>query len=97
MPARCKSCKGCRSCRFELHELSRTEQYELDVIRSNAQLDPINNRWTTKYPFKVDPHILEDNKEQVIALMKKQEKRLLQKEEAADLICKINVAKEINL
>ena len=44
VPARCKSCRGCKNCRFELHELSRTEQYELDVIRSNAQLNPINNR-----------------------------------------------------
>ena len=67
-----------------MHELSRTEQYELDVIRSNAQLDPVNNRWTTKYPFKADPRILEDNKEQVISLMKKQEKRLLQKEGPAE-------------
>ena len=71
VPAQCKSCKGCKNCRFELHELSRTEQYELDVIRSNKQLDPINNRWTTKYPFKVDPPILEDKKEQVISVMKK--------------------------
>ena len=84
VPARCKSCKGCKNCRFELHELSRTEQYELDVIRSNIQLDPIKNRWTATYPFKANPSLLVDNKEQAIALMKKQEKRLLNNNEAAD-------------
>ena len=89
VPARCKSCKGCKNCRFELHELSRNEQYELDVIRSNAQLDPTNNRWTTTYPFKVDPRILDDNKEQAIALMKKQEKRLLKNQEDAEQYRKV--------
>ena len=59
------------------------------MIRSNAQLDPINNHWTTKYPFKVDQRILEDNKGQVISLVKKQEKRLLQNEEAAEQYRKV--------
>ena len=86
-PPRCKRCKGCKECRFETHELSLEERQGLDAIRSNAHLDPINNRWTTTYPFNSDPHILEDNKEQAIQLMKKQEKRLLKDPIAASKYC----------
>ena len=87
VPPRCKRCKGCKECRYETHELSYEERQSLDVIRSNAHLDPTNNRWTTTYPFKSDPHILEDNKEQAIQLMKKQEKRLLKDSVAASKYC----------
>ena len=60
-----------------MHELSRENQHELDVIRSNATLDPENNIWTVTYPFTTDPKILEENEEQATTLMKKQENRFL--------------------
>ena len=62
VPARCNRCKSCRDCSFEAHQLSQIEQNELDEIRNSMTLDPIRNQWVTKYPYKVDPSILQDNK-----------------------------------
>ena len=76
IPPRCGRCKSCKECRFETYELSRVEQHELSVIRENLKLDPINQRITTQYPYKTDPAILKDNREQAIGLMKSLEKRL---------------------
>ena len=75
VPPRCKDCQGCKTCRYELHELSREAQYALDLIRSNATLDPKTKKWTVKYPVTADLKVLEDNKEQVLNIMEKQENR----------------------
>ena len=92
VPFRCKRCtnmnKNCKDCRFETHELSKQDRQGLDVIRANTHLDPITNQWTTTYPFHTDPHVLEDNKEQAIGIMKKQEKRLLKDKPIASKYCK---------
>ena len=84
IPPRCNKCKGCRECRFETQQISRIEQQELDVIRENLQLDPIENKWTTKYPYKSDPAILQNNKTQAIAMTQKTEKRLSKDKRAAE-------------
>ena len=41
VPEKCPKCKGCKDCKFEAHQLSREEQRELDIIRENLTLDPI--------------------------------------------------------
>ena len=83
VPPRCKRCtemaKRCRECRFEIHELSRNSQQELAIMKENAVLDPIKKQWTTKYAFNSDPTELEDNYEQAVNIMKKQEDRMLKK------------------
>ena len=61
IPARCTSCINCPKCKFEVNQLSKCEQKELEVIRSNLKLDPIKNVCTTEYPYKMDPTMLKDN------------------------------------
>ena len=56
--------------------MSRIEQQELAIIKENLVLDPVENRFTTKYPFKEDPSGLEDNRHQALSMMKRLEKRL---------------------
>ena len=58
------------------HQFSIKEQHQLDVIRNNLQLDPINNHFTTTYPYECNPDILEGNRDQALGMMKKTEKRL---------------------
>ena len=60
-----------------MQELSREEQAELSEIRQNLSLDPKRKIWTTKYPYKHDPNVLQNNKEQVITMTERTEKRLL--------------------
>ena len=83
IPLRCGRCKACPECRFEVQQLSRIEQKELEVIRNNLQLDPVNKRWTTTFPYNCNPDVLESNKAQALALMLKTEKRLLKDPVAA--------------
>ena len=71
--------KRCRECRFEIHELSRNSQQEIAIMKENAVLDPIKKQWITKYPFNSDPNQLEENYEQVVSIMEKQEDRMLKK------------------
>ena len=87
VPARCNRCKSCRDCSFEAHQLSQIEQNELDEIRNSMTLDSIRNQWVTKYPYKVDPSILQDNEEQADALLYKTEKRLLRNQTVNDIYC----------
>ena len=87
IPPRCHRCKDCKDCRFETHQLSRIEQKELDVMRGNLQLDPIKNCWTTKYPYKYNPDILTDNRDQAVAMLHRTEKRLSRNKMAADKYC----------
>ena len=87
IPPRCTKCKGCKDCRFETHQLSRIEQNELTEIRNNLQLDPINNTWSTSYPYKCDPNILENNRGQAIAFLERTEKRLYRNATTAKNYC----------
>lgn len=73
---RCSRCSGCKDCNFAAHELSRIDQYQYSVIRNNLRLDPVNDVFTTTYPYEQEPTVLEDNRSQAIALMQKTEKRL---------------------
>ena len=84
---RCIDCKGCKNCSFLAHELSRVEQYQHEVIKSNLVLDPVNDVITTTYPFQEDPKVLEDNKNQAFALLKKTENRLKPNPSHAQLYC----------
>ena len=67
-----------------MHQLSRVKQHKLDVIRKNLQLDPTKNCWTTTYPYKCDPNVLEDNKDQVLLILERTEKR---SKTSADIYC----------
>ena len=87
LPPRCNRCKKCRDCSFEAHQLSQIEQKELDVIRSNLKLDPTQDKWVTKYPYKMDPGVLQNNEEQADALLFRLEKRLLRNKVARDSFC----------
>ena len=87
IPPRCNRCKDCKECKFEMHQLSRIEQHDLDVIRKNLQLDPTKNCWTTTYPYKCDPNVLEDNKDQVLLILERTEKRLARSKTSADIYC----------
>ena len=83
IPPRCSKCKACKECRFETQQLSRIEQEELAVIRNNLKLDPVNKRWTTTYPYKTDPKVLENNYGQAVAFLERTEKRLSRDSPAA--------------
>ena len=63
--------------------LSREEQRELMVIENNLDLDPVQNVWSTSYPYKCDPSVLEDNMSQAVKIMMKTEQRLLKSENLA--------------
>ena len=77
IPRRCKNCEGCKICKFEVHQLSRIEQKELEVIRQNLVLDPVKEVWTTSYPYARDPSVLQNNEAQAESLAKGTEKRLM--------------------
>ena len=87
VPPRCHRCKNCKDCKFETHQLSRIEQNELDVIKNNLKLDPIKNQWTTRYPYRCDPSILEDNRTQALLMLERTEKRLSRSKYSADKYC----------
>ena len=76
VPPRCDRCKTCKHCRFEIHQLSISEQKELEVIRNNLKLDPISNKWSTEDPYTCDPSILKDNRAQASSLLERTERRL---------------------
>ena len=77
VPERCNNCKNCKVCKFEAYELSRKDQRELDIIRDNLTLDPINKHWTCTYACVRDPAVLQNNKHQAIALAEKTERRVM--------------------
>ena len=83
IPPRCPPCAkqlaNCKTCSFESYELSKLARYQLDVIRKNLVLNPLEHVITTTYPFTEDPSILQDNRDQAMKLLEKTEKRLLRK------------------
>lgn len=74
-PVKCKKCKGCKDC-VEMNDMSRCEQYELEVIRNNLKFDEEKKRWVTTYPYKKLPVEIRDNKEQALKFLHRTERRL---------------------
>ena len=62
---------------------SKEERRELNVIENSLELCPIEKKWTTSYPYKVDPSILVNNEAQVDSLVNITENRLLKSPENA--------------
>ena len=79
MPS-CDRCKSCKNCTFQIHQMSKIEQKELEVITGKLMIDPVHDCWKTEYPYKVDPSILEDNRTQALEFLYRTEKRLLRSE-----------------
>ena len=74
-PPSCNNCRNCKECAFYNQQLSREEKREGVVIKTNLKHDPATKKWTTKYPLKCDPSVLQNNKEQVAVMAEKLEKR----------------------
>ena len=84
IPAKCKRCRNCKDCSFQVNQLSRCEQQELEVIKKNLQLDSNRKKWITTYPYKVDPNSLRDNRNQIESLLNRTEKRLLRDDDVKE-------------
>ena len=76
----CDMCRNCKNCSFDIHQISKIEQRELSVIRNNLVLNPVENYWSTQYPYKSDPSTLENNKQQAFDILCKTERRLIRSE-----------------
>ena len=95
IPPKCNNCKriqkACKTCDFETNQLSIIDQNHLKIIRDKLVLDPIEERWTAEYAFKVDPSILnkdgKDNRELVRKLFLKLENHLSKIPDIAELYC----------
>ena len=73
---KCDDCRSCKVCTYDVHMMSKEDQRELNAIENNLELCPIEKRWTTSYPYKVDPSILENNETQINDLAISTERRL---------------------
>ena len=87
IPAKCNRCTNCKECTFEINQLSQIEQDKLQVIRNNLKLDPIENVWVTEYPYKTDPVILQDKRQQALPLLIKLENFLRKNKVASNTYC----------
>ena len=83
---KCNRCKKCKSCTVDMQRLSRLEQRELEEIENNLELDPIEKCWKTKYPYRCDPAVLEDNYEQAKGMLLRMEERLVKKPSEAEIV-----------
>ena len=87
----CDDCKtaieSCKTCTYDVHMMSKEDRRELNIIENNLELCPIEKRWTTPYPYKVDPSVLDNNEAQVDALTLGTEKRLMK---SPDVVEKYN-------
>ena len=83
-PRTCNNCNNCEQCRFAVSELSKIERKELGIIKNNLTLDPVKQKWTTTYPYKVDPSVLKNNHAQALAILLRLEKRLSKDDAASD-------------
>ena len=79
----CEDCINCEKCNKKVHQMSKVEQQELKIIEENLVLDPDEECWTTPYPYKESPSVLQDNREQALKFMQKTEARLNKSETKA--------------
>ena len=80
-PRRCESCCACNKCSTRAQEMSRKEQFELQLIESNVRLDPEKGKLKVHYPLIQDPSVLQDNRLQVIRRAEVLERRLVKKDQ----------------
>ena len=76
VPKRCKFCRGCKECGFKAHQLTYTENMELQEIEDGLTLDTTRKKWTASYPFHTDPAKLKNNMGQAVACLYSLERRL---------------------
>ena len=76
IPPRCPSCSACKRCSFEVQQISRQDRNTIAKVRHNLVLDPRTRKWTTPYPYKCDPKILKENRDQAIECLNRTENRL---------------------
>ena len=73
---RCDRCINCKHCTYQIHQMSREDQRELNMIEDNLSFDPEKKQWTASYPCKFDPVLLQNNECQARSLLENLEKRL---------------------
>lgn len=71
----CGSCQ-CGKCPILGHNYSFREEQELQLIRGNLKYDEENKRWTTSYPWIVNPSTLPDNYGAAFATLRNTERTL---------------------
>ena len=72
---RCGACQ-CGKCPIRGHTYSFKEEQELQIIRNNLKYDPEKKRWTTSYPWIVNPSTLPDNYAAALATLRNTERTL---------------------
>lgn len=77
VPRRCNHCMNCEECTFLGQQLSLKEQYEYKIMEKNVEYDEVKKVFRVKYPFLEDPSILSDNKQQVVKIAMREEKKLI--------------------
>ena len=75
-PRRCGNCRKCKECSFRAHQLSQQEQYQYHVMESKVRYDSAEKQFRVEYAFQEDPNILSKNKNQVIKIAEREEKKL---------------------
>ena len=77
---RCGSCK-CGKCPIQGHTYSFKEQQEVEMIRANLKYDQEKELWVTTYPWLIDPCVLPNNYQAVLATLRNTEKTLAKRGE----------------
>ena len=76
-PPICKNCKNCEVCKPASQFVSLKEHREWNVIKSKLSYDEKTEEWTTTYPYKKDPSILNDNYSMALKVLNRRENKLL--------------------
>lgn len=79
---RCGNCR-CGTCHPGGLDMTLKEERELRLIENNLTYDKKEMKWTAAYPFIRDPAELPNNREIILKLLYKTEKRLLSKPKLA--------------
>ena len=72
----CGSCK-CGNCHPGGKNMTLQEERELSMIEEGLSFNSETGRWCAKYPWKIDPSLLPNNRYIAVATLKSTEKRLL--------------------
>lgn len=99
---KCGSCR-CSKCPLPGHTYSFEEEAELKLIRDNLRYDESAEAWVAKYPWKIDPHSLPDNRGAVLSSLYRLKKKLRKdeqlsrcyQEQMADMVVR-GVAREVS-